>query len=111
MDKVLVISNILATIGFILIIIAIILTKSAINKYERKIVNQEAMIANRDKLIKDLQARNAMSTESNAILRNEVEELNLLLTKVANLSYEGQFSTELTLSKIKKLVCDYQSKN
>lgn len=80
-------------------------------KKDRKIANQEAMIANRDKLIKDLQARNAMSTESNAILRNEIEELNLLLTKVANLSYKGQFSSELVLGKIKKLVCDYQSKN
>ena len=47
-------------------------------KKDRKIANQEAMISNRNKLIEDLQARNRMSTESNAMLRSENEDLKHL---------------------------------
>lgn len=81
-------------------------------KKDRKIANQEAMIKNRDKLIKDLQARNEMSTESNRVLRHEYSEQEKLLKEVADLSVSCPLDSEkLILGKIIELTRDYQSKN
>ncbi len=112
MDKFLIATNILAAIGFILIVIAVILTKLAINKYERKIANQEAMIKNRDKLIEDFQKRNNMASESNAILRNECLEQEELLKKIANTSVIFLIGREKeALKLIRELTRDYRSEN
>ncbi|MCI9247464.1 MAG: hypothetical protein HFJ30_10295 [Clostridia bacterium] len=78
---------------------------------DKIIKEQEITIKNQKELIEDLKKKDNLQSTSNAGLRNEIEDLKLILTNVANLSYEGQFSSELVLAKIKKLVCDYQSKN
>ncbi len=81
-------------------------------KKDRKIANQEAMIKNRNKLIKDLQSRNEMKSESNRVLRFENEEQESLLRKVADLSVTCPLDSEkIILAKIKELTRDYQSKN
>lgn len=81
-------------------------------KKDRKIANQKAMIENRDKLIKDLQARNEMSSKSNAGLRHANSEQTELLKQIAELSvtYPVDRSKEC-LDKIKELTRDYQSEN
>lgn len=79
---------------------------------DRKIANQEAMIKNRDDLIKDLQKRNKMASESNAILRDECSEQEELLKKIANLSVTHLVGREKeSLRLIKELTRDYQSEN
>ncbi len=81
-------------------------------KKDREIANQKAMISNRNKLIKDLQARNDMLKESNGDLRYDNEEQESLLRKVADLSVTYPLDSEkLILAKIKELTRDYQSKN
>lgn len=64
-----------------------------------------------NELLEDFRKRDSLQSESNAGLRDEIENLKLILKNVADLSFEGQFSSELVLAKIKKLVRDYQSKN
>lgn len=72
---------------------------------------KDKIIAEQEMLIEDLKKRDSLQSTSNAGLRDEIENLKLILRNVADLSFEGQFSSELVLAKIKKLVRDYQSKN
>lgn len=79
-------------------------------KKDRKIANQKAMIENRDKFIKDLKSERDMQKSSNRDLRNENEELRLVISKVATLAFTHLVGREKeTLGKIKELVRDYQS--
>ena len=78
---------------------------------DKIIAEYETTIENQKKIIEELNKRGSLQSASNAGLRNEIEDLKLILRNVASLSYEGQLSSELVLAKIKKLVCDYKSKN
>lgn len=79
-------------------------------KKDRKIANQKAMIENRDKFIKDLKSERDMQKNSNKDLRNESEELRLVISKVATLAFTHLVGREKeALDKIKELVRDYQS--
>lgn len=78
---------------------------------DKIIAEYETTIKNQESLIEDLKKRDSLRSTSNAGLRDEIENLKLILKNVADLSFEGQFSSELVLAKIKKLVRDYQSKN
>lgn len=81
-------------------------------KKDRKIANQKAMIKNRDKFIEDLKNERDMQKSSNRDLRNENEELKLVISKILTLVFTYLVGREKeTLGKIKELVRDYQSEN
>lgn len=73
-------------------------------KKDRKIANQEAMIDNRNKLIKDLETRNNMLKTANKDLRFENEELLSSMKQILNLSTSNTYNNDkIILSKIKEL--------
>lgn len=73
-------------------------------KKDRKIANQEAMIKNRNKLIKDLETRNNMLKTVNKDLRFENEELLNTIQKILDLSASNTYNNDkIVLSKIKEL--------
>ena len=73
-------------------------------KKDRKIANQEAMIDNRNKLIKALETRNNMLKTANKDLRFENEELLSSMKQILNLSTSNTYNNDkIILSKIKEL--------
>ena len=56
-------------------------------KKDRKIANQEAMIKNRNDLIKDLKARNDMLNMTSKDLRFNNEEMQEALKQILNLVF------------------------
>ena len=75
-----------------------------LTKKDRKIANQEAMIDNRNKLIKDLEIRNNMLKTANKDLRFEYEELLSSMKQILNLSTSNTYNNDkIILSKIKEL--------
>lgn len=73
-------------------------------KKDRKIANQEAMIDNRNKLIKDLETRNNMLKTANKDLRFENEELLSSMKQILNLSTSNTYNNDkIVLSKVKEL--------
>lgn len=81
-------------------------------KKDRKIKNQEAMIHNRDILIRDMQKQAEALYEENKDLRFELEENNELIKRIEKLVSSNKYNNEkAVLNKIKELVSDYQSIN
>jgi hypothetical protein len=81
-------------------------------KKDRKIKNQEAMIHNRDILIRDMQKQAEALYEKNKELRFELEENNELIKRIEKLVSSNKYNNEkAVLNKIKELVSDYQSIN
>lgn len=81
-------------------------------KKDRKIKNQEAMIHNRDILIRDMQKQAEALYEKNKELRFELEENNELIKRIEKLVSSNKYNNEkAVLNKIKELVSDYQSLN
>lgn len=75
-----------------------------LTKKDRKIANQEAMIDNRNKLIKDLQSRNDMLKTTNRDLKSEKEELLDSMKQIFNLATSNTYNNEkIVLCKIKEL--------
>jgi hypothetical protein len=78
--------------------------RNMFTKKDRKIANQEAMISNRNKLIKDLETRNNMLKTVNKDLRFENEELLNTIQKILDLSTSNTYNNDkIILSKIKEL--------
>lgn len=81
-------------------------------KKDRKIKNQEAMIHNRDILIRDMQKQAEALYEENKDLRFELEENNELIKRIEKLVSSNKYNNEkAVLNKIKELVSEHQSIN
>lgn len=73
-------------------------------KKDRKIANQEAMIKNRNDLIKDLKARNDMLNMTSKDLRFNNEEMQEALKQILNLATSNTYNNDkIVLNKIKEL--------
>lgn len=73
-------------------------------KKDRKIANQEAMIKNRDKLIKDLQSRNELLKTTSKDLRFDNEEMHEVLKQILDLATSNTYNNNrMVLNKIKEL--------
>lgn len=73
-------------------------------KKDRKIANQEAMIKNRNDLIKDLKARNDMLNMTSKDLRFNNEEMQEALKQILNLATSNTYNNDrMVLNKIKEL--------
>ena len=83
-----------------------------LTKKDRQILNQKAMIHNRDILIKDMEDQAEALYEENKNLRFENEEQSDLIKRIEKLVNSNKYNNEkAVLDKIKELVRDYQSKN
>lgn len=81
-------------------------------KKDRKIANQEAMIENRDKLIKDIQWKLKATKESNEKLRFENEEQKELIEDILKRATECPLDSEkIVLAKIKEVISDRKINN
>lgn len=86
---------------------------------DRKIKNLETKVINRDILIKDLKAKEALQKqenialyEENKDLRFENEEQREFINRLDRLVNSNKYNNEKAiLSKLKELVSDYQSLN
>ncbi len=74
-------------------------------KKDRKIANQEAMIKNRNKLIKDLQEQKDYYKEMSIQQRAENDFLRDILTRVENLVTQNTYDNEkVILRKVKEVI-------
>lgn len=74
-------------------------------KKDRKIANQEAMIENRNKLIKDLQEQKDYYKEMSIQQRAENDFLRDILTRVENLVTQNTYDNEkVILRKVKEVI-------
>lgn len=81
-------------------------------KKDRKIKNQEAMIRNRDILIRDMERQAQSLYEENKEIRFELEESEELIKRIERLISSNKYNNEkAVLDKIKELISDYHSQN
>ena len=81
-------------------------------KKDRKIANQEAMIKNRNDLIKDLKARNDMLNMTSKDLRFNNEEMQESLKQILNLVTSNTYNNDkIVLAKIKEVISDRKINN
>lgn len=81
-------------------------------KKDRKIANQEAMIKNRNDLIKDLKARNDMLNMTSKDLRFNNEEMQEALKQILNLVTSNTYNNDkIVLAKIKEVISDRKINN
>lgn len=74
-------------------------------KKDRKIANQEAMIKNRNKLIKDLQEQKDYYKEMSIQQRAENDFLRDILTRVESLVTQNTYDNEkVILRKVKEVI-------
>lgn len=74
-------------------------------KKDRQIANQEAMIENRNKLIKDLQEQKDYYKEMSIQQRAENDFLRDILTRVENLVTQNTYDNEkVILRKVKEVI-------
>ena len=78
---------------------------------DKIIAEHETTIKNQKELIEDLKKRDSLQSESNAGLRDEIQELELDINEIANLIETCPLSAEMILGKIKKLIHDRKSRN
>lgn len=72
---------------------------------DRKIANQEAMISNRNKLIKDLQEQKDYYKEMSIQQRAENDFLRDILTRVESLVTQNTYDNEkVILRKVKEVI-------
>ena len=77
---------------------------------DRKIANQKVMIANRDRLIKDMEDQATSLYNEKKRLTIEIEELKEFKEEVENIMKERNTIVN-KYDKIKELISDYQSQN
>lgn len=76
-----------------------------LTKKDRKIANQEAMIDNRNKLIKDLQEQKNYYKEMSWQQRQENDFLRKIILKVEELTTQNTYNNEqIILRKIKEVI-------
>ena len=76
-----------------------------LTKKDRKIANQEAMIDNRNKLIKDLQEQKNYYKEMSSQQRQENDFLRKIILKVEELTTQNTYNNEqIILRKIKEVI-------
>lgn len=75
------------------------------------IAEYETTIKSQKELIEDLEKRDSLQSESNAGLRDEIQELELDINEIENLIETCPMSAEMILGKIKKLIHDRKSRN
>ena len=81
-------------------------------KKDRKIANQEAMIKNRNDLIKDLKAKNDMLKTTSKDLRFNNEEMQEVLKQILNLVTSNTYNNDkIVLAKIKEVISDRKINN